>query len=43
MGTQLVELQEIGNRILRVESIPKMLKNHARRSPYGKMGHVEEN
>jgi hypothetical protein len=38
MGTQMVKLNEIANRIFEVKNIPKMFKNHAEKSPYGRMG-----
>jgi hypothetical protein len=43
MGTQLVKLNEAICKTLKVENILKILKNHAKRSPYGKMGHAHEN
>jgi hypothetical protein len=42
MGIQLKKLNEVVSKILRVKSISKMLKNHAKKSPYKKMGHVYE-
>jgi U3 small nucleolar ribonucleoprotein component len=36
MGIQLMKLNETIGRIIRVRIIPKMFKNHARRSPCGK-------
>jgi hypothetical protein len=42
MGTQLLKLNEIVGRILEVKNIPKMFKNHARRSPCGNRGQVHE-
>ncbi len=32
MGTQLMKLNEIANKIFMVKNIPKMFKNHAKRS-----------
>jgi hypothetical protein len=42
MGTQMVKLNEIANRILEVKNIPKMFKNNVEKSPYGRMGHAQE-
>jgi hypothetical protein len=40
MGTQLVKLNGIVNKMLEVKSIPKMFKNHAKKYPYKRMGHA---
>jgi hypothetical protein len=42
MGIQLVKLNETAGKIVKVRNIPKMFKNHARRSPCGKMGKMHE-
>jgi len=42
MGTQLMKLNEIVGKIVEVGNISKMLKNHARKSPCGKMGQAHE-
>jgi hypothetical protein len=43
MGTQLMKLNETIGRIVTVINIPKMFKNHAKRSSCGKMGQAHEN
>jgi hypothetical protein len=40
--TQLDKLNEDVSKILRVKNISKILKNHTKRYPYRKMGHVHE-
>jgi hypothetical protein len=42
MGTQLEKLNEVVSKVFKVKSTFKILKNHAKRSPYRKMGHVYE-
>jgi hypothetical protein len=42
MGIQLMKLNEAVDKIFKVKCILKMLKNHAKRSPCGKMAHADE-
>jgi hypothetical protein len=42
MGTQLVKLNEVVGKTLRVKNIFKIIKNHAKRSTYGKMRRAYE-
>jgi len=42
MGILLMKLNEVIDEFLKVKNIPKMLKNHAKMFPCGKMGHLQE-
>lgn len=42
MGTQLMKLNEITNKIFGVKYILRMFQNNVKKSPYRKMGHSHE-
>jgi hypothetical protein len=37
-----MKLNEVIGRLLKAKNIPKILKNHAKMVPCGKMGHLQE-